>query len=61
MNNVNNRLKLANAGETSAETVPARPQACTSCSLHDNAQQEPSAAPPRMSERLNQSLKQQLS
>ena len=36
---------------------PARPQACTSCSLHDNAQQEPSAAPPRVSERLNQSLK----
>src|SRR5437870_4846454 len=35
---------------------PARPQACTSCSLH-GTQQEPSAAPPRVSERLNQSLK----
>src|SRR4029453_4645238 len=29
---------------------------CTSGSLHDNAQQEPAAAPPRVPERLNQSL-----
>jgi hypothetical protein len=35
--------------------TPAR--VCTRFSLHDSAQQEPSAAPPRVRARLNQSLK----